>query len=96
MRRRLVVSTIAIVLVVLVAAAVPVAVLLRDAGSRQLEFRLDRQLDEAVAVAERCGARRTLLVHLSHDVPHAELTARLPRGIEVAHDGLEVPLEGLM
>ncbi|MFM7043531.1 MAG: MBL fold metallo-hydrolase, partial [Planctomycetaceae bacterium] len=53
-------------------------------------------LDEAVAVAERCGARRTLLVHLSHDVPHAELTARLPRGIEVAHDGLEVPLEGLV
>jgi phosphoribosyl 1,2-cyclic phosphate phosphodiesterase len=52
-------------------------------------------LDEAVAVAERCGARRTLLVHLSHDVPHTELTARLPRGIEVAHDGLEVPLTGL-
>jgi len=53
-------------------------------------------LDEAIAVARRCNARRTLLVHLSHDVPHADLTARLPSGIEVAHDGLEVPLTGRM
>lgn len=53
MRRRLVVSTIAIVLVVLAAAAAPVAVLLRDAGVQQLEFQLDRQLDEAVALYNR-------------------------------------------
>lgn len=49
-------------------------------------------IDEAIAVARRSGARRTLFVHLSHDVPHAELSRRLPPGIEVAHDGLEVPL----
>ena len=49
-------------------------------------------LDEAIAVAERVGARRTLLVHMSHDIRHAEVARRLPRGIELAHDGLEIPL----
>jgi len=48
-------------------------------------------LAEAIAVAERCRPRRTLLVHLAHDLSHAELAARLPAGIEAAHDGLEVP-----
>ncbi|MGB8853644.1 MAG: MBL fold metallo-hydrolase [Pirellulales bacterium] len=49
-------------------------------------------LDEAVAVAERVGARRTLFVHMSHDVVHADVAARLPAGIELAYDGLEIPL----
>jgi phosphoribosyl 1,2-cyclic phosphate phosphodiesterase len=49
-------------------------------------------LDEAIAVADRVGARRTLLVHMSHDIRHAEVSARLPAGVELAHDGLVVPL----
>ena len=49
-------------------------------------------IDEAVQVARRVGARRTLLVHMSHDVLHAEIAARLPPGVELAYDGLEVPL----
>jgi len=46
---------------------------------------------EALAVAARVAARRTLLVHLAHDVRHADLAATLPPGVELAHDGLEVP-----
>ncbi len=49
-------------------------------------------LDEAVQAARRVGARRTLLVHMSHDVLHAEVAARLPESVELAYDGLEVPL----
>jgi phosphoribosyl 1,2-cyclic phosphate phosphodiesterase len=49
-------------------------------------------LDEAVAVAARVAAKRTLFVHMGHDVRHAEFSARLPAGVELAHDGLEVPL----
>lgn len=49
-------------------------------------------VDEALAVAARAGARRTLLVHMSHDLRHAKASAALPPGIEFAHDGLEVPL----
>jgi len=49
-------------------------------------------LAEALAVAERIAARRTLLVHLSHELAHAVTSATLPAGVELAHDGLEVPL----
>ena len=49
-------------------------------------------IDEAVAAARRVAARRTLLVHMSHDVVHADVAARLPAGVELAYDGLEVPL----
>ena len=50
-------------------------------------------LDEALAVAARVAARRTLLVHMSHEVRHAEVAARLPAGVELAYDGLEVLLD---
>ena len=49
-------------------------------------------LDEAIEVAERVGAKRTLLVHLSHELPHEATNAALPTGVELAYDGLEVPL----
>jgi phosphoribosyl 1,2-cyclic phosphate phosphodiesterase len=49
-------------------------------------------LSEALAVAARVGARRTLLTHLSHELPHEATSASLPPGVELAYDGLEVPL----
>lgn len=49
-------------------------------------------LDEAIAVAARVGARRTLFIHMSHDIEHAQASARLPHGVEFAYDGLTVPL----
>lgn len=49
-------------------------------------------IDEALAVAARVAARRTLLIHMSHDVRHASASALLPPRVEFAHDGLEIPL----
>jgi phosphoribosyl 1,2-cyclic phosphate phosphodiesterase len=49
-------------------------------------------IDEALAVAVRVGARRTLFVHMAHDIRHAEVAATFPPGMELAVDGLEVPL----
>lgn len=49
-------------------------------------------VDEALATAARVGAKRTLLVHMAHDVRHADLADELPPGVELAVDGLEVPL----
>ena len=49
-------------------------------------------LDQAVAVAERLRARRTLFTHVAHDLEHAETNARLPPGMELAYDGQRVPL----
>ncbi len=52
-------------------------------------------IDEAIAVAARVGARRTYFTHICHDLPHAATSARLPVGVELAYDGLEldVPVE---
>lgn len=49
-------------------------------------------LDEAVATARQIGARRTLFTHIAHDLKHDEITRQLPSGMELAYDGLRVPL----
>lgn len=49
-------------------------------------------LDEAVAVAERLQPKRTLFTHMSHELEHAATNARLPKGMELAYDGQQVPL----
>ncbi len=44
-------------------------------------------IDEAIAVAARLGARRTVLTHICHEVEHQRDTAKLPSGVEFACDG---------
>ena len=48
---------------------------------------------EALAAAERIGADRTYFTHISHDLGHASTCARLPRGVELAYDGLVLEVE---
>jgi phosphoribosyl 1,2-cyclic phosphate phosphodiesterase len=47
-------------------------------------------ISEAVAAAQKVGARQTYLTHLTHRTSHAELEAELPPGIAPAYDGLTV------
>ena len=47
---------------------------------------------QAIEVAARVGAGRTLLTHIAHDLGHAETSARLPPGVELAYDGLIVEI----
>ena len=47
-------------------------------------------IDEAVAVAQKIGARQTYFVHMTHDVDHATANDALPDGIELAYDGLQI------
>jgi phosphoribosyl 1,2-cyclic phosphate phosphodiesterase len=50
-------------------------------------------VDDAIAFAQRVGARRTLLIHMCHDVGlHEEVNQKLPEGIELAYDGQEIML----
>lgn len=49
-------------------------------------------LDEAVQIARRLRPKRTLFTHMSHDLEHVATCARLPEGMDLAHDGLRVPL----
>ena len=45
-------------------------------------------VDQAVDAAERIGAERTYFIHMTHDIRHAELDPRLPKGMALAYDGL--------
>jgi phosphoribosyl 1,2-cyclic phosphate phosphodiesterase len=47
-------------------------------------------VEEAVGVARRIGACRTLFTHMTHDLPHAATCDALPEGISLAYDGLEL------
>ena len=47
-------------------------------------------IDEAVHVAQKIGAKETWLIHLAHEVLHAEVEERLPDGIRLAYDGLRL------
>ncbi len=47
-------------------------------------------VEEAVQMAQRIGAERTYLTHISHRASHADLEERLPSGIQPAYDGLVV------
>lgn len=50
-------------------------------------------VEDAVRVAERLGAERTWLTHLTHKVEHVEAERRLPAHVRPAHDGLTVEVE---
>jgi phosphoribosyl 1,2-cyclic phosphate phosphodiesterase len=45
-------------------------------------------VSEAVASAQKIGARETWLIHLAHEVDHEEVEATLPEGVRLAYDGL--------
>ena len=46
---------------------------------------------EALALIARVAPRRALITHVSHEIGrHAATTALLPRGVELAYDGLEI------
>jgi phosphoribosyl 1,2-cyclic phosphate phosphodiesterase len=56
---------------------------------------LHLSIAEAVTAAQRIGARRTFLTHLTHETSHADLLATLPDGIAPAYDGLVVEVSAV-
>jgi phosphoribosyl 1,2-cyclic phosphate phosphodiesterase len=49
-------------------------------------------LDEAVAVARRLAPKRTIFTHMCHRLEHEAINRELPPGMELAYDGMVVPL----
>ncbi|MBS1913127.1 MAG: MBL fold metallo-hydrolase [Bacteroidetes bacterium] len=49
-------------------------------------------LEEAIAMAQRIGARETYFTHIAHEIRHAEVEALLPPRIYLAYDGLQLTL----
>jgi phosphoribosyl 1,2-cyclic phosphate phosphodiesterase len=50
--------------------------------------------DLAVEYARRIGARRTFMIHMTHDFDHDELEGMLPEGMRAAYDGLTLEIAG--
>lgn len=50
-------------------------------------------LEQALAVVERLRPRHAFFTHLCHDVEHAQASAELPDGVELAYDGLVIKVE---
>jgi phosphoribosyl 1,2-cyclic phosphate phosphodiesterase len=49
-------------------------------------------LEESIEMARRLAPQRTLFTHMSHNLEHEEISALLPPGMELAYDGLRIPL----
>jgi phosphoribosyl 1,2-cyclic phosphate phosphodiesterase len=49
-------------------------------------------LEEAIETARKLNPRRTLFTHVCHDLEYEATNASLPPGMELAYDGMVVPL----
>ena len=49
-------------------------------------------IEEACAAAAEIGAPVNYLTHLTHRIDHAEWSAKMPPGVQLAYDGLRVKL----
>ena len=49
-------------------------------------------LDEAIETARQLSPKRTLFTHMCHDLEHEATGAALPPGMELAYDGMKIPL----
>jgi phosphoribosyl 1,2-cyclic phosphate phosphodiesterase len=49
-------------------------------------------LDEAIEIAQQLAPKRTLFTHMCHDLEHHATNAALPPGMELAYDGMSIPL----
>ncbi len=50
-------------------------------------------LDEAIETARQLAPKRTLFTHICHELEHESTGATLPPGMELAYDGMKIPLE---
>lgn len=49
-------------------------------------------VDRALEIIHQIRPRQAYLTHIAHDISHADLTERLPDGVQLAYDGLHLTL----
>ena len=62
---------------------------------RKKEHMSHLSLDESLVLARRIGAKKTFLIHMSHEIGlHDTVQRTLPDGVVLAYDGLEAEVDG--
>ena len=51
-------------------------------------------VEQALEVVEDLRPRQTYFTHVSHRLDYDRTNARLPRGVELAYDGLQITIRG--
>jgi len=62
-------------------------------GLRFREHSTHFTIPKAIDVAREIGAKKTYLIHTSHEVDYVAVSKELPEGIELAYDGLTLPIK---
>lgn len=77
---------------------VPARESIRDVGCLMIDGLRDEphpthlSVDEAIAVSRDVHAKRTYLTHITHQKTHAQRELELPKGVQLAYDGLSFSL----
>ncbi|MBJ7449149.1 MAG: MBL fold metallo-hydrolase [Parachlamydiales bacterium] len=51
-------------------------------------------VDDAVIFAQKVGAKKTWLTHLSHELDHDKTNSQLPSSVQLGYDGLTIDFQG--
>jgi phosphoribosyl 1,2-cyclic phosphate phosphodiesterase len=49
-------------------------------------------VDQSIRTVEQLQPQRAFFTHISHDLLHATVEARLPKNVHLAYDCLEIPI----
>lgn len=60
---------------------------------REREHPTHFNISQATEAARKLGVKKAYLIHMAHDVEHAETEAELPDWVRLAYDGLELDFE---
>lgn len=47
-------------------------------------------VQQSIAIVERIAAQQSIMIHMTHELEYAALTALLPKNSQVGHDGLSI------
>lgn len=61
-------------------------------GLRYKQHNTHLTIDEAIQLARDLKAKKTYLIHMSHDIDYETVNKQLPDGIELAYDGLTLEI----
>lgn len=50
-------------------------------------------VEQSLEIVARLNPKRAYFTHISHDLPHEETNASLPRNVRLSHDGLKLEFE---